>query len=84
MRSRRTAPGRLGWGKVRIEDYPAICDHLLPFRDKLEARATKQEWFELQQAQLAYQPIMVKDKILYPEMSQGPKFNGSSPPLRDQ
>jgi hypothetical protein len=25
-------------GKVRIEDYPAICDHLLPFRDKLEAK----------------------------------------------
>jgi hypothetical protein len=61
-------------GKVNINDYPAIRHHLLPFKPALEARATKQEWFELQQAQLAYQPIMLKEKILYPEMSQGPKF----------
>jgi Eco57I restriction-modification methylase len=61
-------------GKVKINDYPAIRDHLLPFKPALEARATKQEWFELQQAQLAYQPTMLKEKILYPEMSQGPKF----------
>jgi hypothetical protein len=25
-------------GKVRIDHYPAIRDHLLPFKDKLEAR----------------------------------------------
>ncbi|MBO0733103.1 MAG: hypothetical protein J2P49_02030, partial [Methylocapsa sp.] len=48
--------------------YPAIRDHLLPFKDKLKARATKQEWFELQQAQLAYQPRMVKGKIAYQDV----------------
>jgi hypothetical protein len=58
-------------GKVKIDDYPAIRDHLLAFKPALEARATKQEWFELQQAQLAYQPIMLEEKILYPEMRLG-------------
>ena len=43
-------------GKVDIDAYPAIRDWLLPFKPELEKRATKQEWWELQQAQLAYQP----------------------------
>jgi hypothetical protein len=61
-------------GKVLIDDYPAIRDHLLPFKPALEARATKQQWFELQQAQLAYQGKMRSTKIAMPDMSQGPKF----------
>ena len=61
-------------GKINIEDYPAIRDHLFPFKAALEKRATQQEWFELQQAQLAYQPKFEKKKIIYPSISQGPKF----------
>ncbi len=61
-------------GKVKIDDYPAIRDWLLPFRDALEKRATEQEWFEVQQAQLAYQPKFGENKILYPVISQGRKF----------
>jgi len=61
-------------GKVEIDDYPAIRDWLLPFKPALEQRAAKQEWFELQQAQLAYQPKFEKTKIVYPELSQGPKY----------
>jgi len=61
-------------GDVDIEKYPAIRDWLLPFKVELEKRATKQEWWELQQAQLAYQPAMSRAKIVYPEFSQGPKF----------
>src|SRR5262249_31777684 len=61
-------------GRVNIEGYPAIRDWLLPFKTQLEKRATKQEWFELQQAQVAYQPAMMQAKIIYPEFSQGPKF----------
>lgn len=61
-------------GKVDIEAYPAVRNWLAPFRDKLEARATKQEWWELQQAQLAYQDRMSRAKIVYPEISQGAKF----------
>lgn len=61
-------------GKVKIDDYPAIRDHLLPFKDKLEARATKQEWFELQQAQVAYQPRMATHKIIYGHFAQNRIF----------
>lgn len=61
-------------GKVDIDAYPAIRDWLLPFKDRLEARATEQEWWELQQAQLAYQARLEAPKIAFPDMSQGPKF----------
>jgi hypothetical protein len=65
-------------GKIDIDDYPAIRDWLLPFKPQLEKRATKQEWFELQQAQLAYQPKFAEPKIVYPIISQGPKFSCES------
>ena len=52
-------------GKVDIDVYPAIRDWLLPLKTELENRATKQEWFELQQAQLAYQPSFRTEKIIY-------------------
>ena len=65
-------------GKVDINQYPGIKTWLLPFRPALEARATKQEWWELQQAQLAYQPKMAAAEILFPDLSQGPKFAGPS------
>jgi hypothetical protein len=61
-------------GKVKIEDYPAIRDHLLPFKPALEGRATKQEWFELQQAQLAYQPRFLTPKISYGHFAQNRIF----------
>jgi hypothetical protein len=61
--------------RVRIDDYPAIRDWLLPFKEQLEKRATKQEWFELQQAQEAYSGLIAKPKISYPHFSQGPKFS---------
>ena len=67
-------------GMVDIDAYPAIRDWLLPFKPELEKHATRQEWFELQQAQLAYQPQMVQTKIVYPEFSQGPKFAVDSRP----
>ena len=57
-------------GKVDIEAYPAIRDWLLPFKPELEKRATKQEWFELQQAQLAYQPKFAVAKIVYGHFAQ--------------
>lgn len=53
-------------GKVDIDAYPAVRDWLLPFRAELEKRATKQEWFELQQSQLAYQERLRAPKIIWP------------------
>lgn len=52
-------------GKVDIDAYPAIRDWLLPFKADLEKRATKQEWWELQQAQLAYHPKLQAPKIVW-------------------
>ena len=55
--------------RVNIEDYPAVRDWLLPLREKLEKRATKQEWFELQQAQEAYAGHFEAPKISYPHFN---------------
>jgi hypothetical protein len=57
-------------GNVDIDAYPAIRDWLLPFKPQLEKRATHQEWWELQQAQLAYQPRFATPKIVYGHFSQ--------------
>jgi hypothetical protein len=62
-------------GKVDIEAYPAIRDWLLPFRPQLEKRATKQEWRELQQAQLAYQPKFSGSKLVYLDIARNAPFS---------
>jgi hypothetical protein len=62
-------------GKVDIEAYPAVRDWLLPFKLQLEARATKQEWFELQQAQLAYQSKFDNEKIIYQDITASNPFS---------
>ena len=61
-------------GTVDIEHYPVIRDHLLPFKDRLEKRATRQKWFELQQAQAAYHPKMASRKIAYQDICNGNPF----------
>ena len=73
--------------RVRIEDYPAIRDHLAPFREweettrggrtvvkGLEHRATQQEWFELQQAQANYEARMSEPKIVYSRFLKQSEF----------
>ncbi|RUW49470.1 type I restriction endonuclease subunit M [Mesorhizobium sp. M1A.F.Ca.ET.072.01.1.1] len=61
--------------RVKIEDYPAIRDWLLPFKKRLEKRATQQAWFELQQAQEAYSARYAATKISYPHFNQEPNFS---------
>jgi len=61
-------------GVLDIDDYPAIKAHLLPFKEKLEKRATKQEWFELQQAQAAYVPAFEAAKIGYIDICDRSNF----------
>lgn len=60
--------------RIAIDDYPAIREWLLPFKPALEARATKQEWFELQQAQEAYIPHFETAKVAYPEFCNANQF----------
>jgi hypothetical protein len=62
-------------GKVDIDAYPAVRDWLLPFKPQLAARATKQEWFELQQAQLAYQPKLTQPKLVWPHFQSEASFS---------
>lgn len=64
--------------RVNIDDYPAIKAHLLPYREALEKRATKQAWYELQQAQEAYAPKMAAPKIIYGHFSPEPLFSYES------
>ena len=61
--------------RIDIDDYPAIRDWLLPFKEKLEKRATKQEWFELQQAQEAYAPHFAAPKIAYKDIGDNTPFH---------
>lgn len=60
---------------TNIDDYPALRDHLAPYRQRLEARATKQKWWELQQAQAAYEPSFNAAKIIYPHFNDKPNFS---------
>ncbi|HJV48644.1 MAG TPA: DNA methyltransferase, partial [Geothrix sp.] len=62
--------------------FPAVAQHLKPFRSLqkngktvgLDHRATRQAWFELQQAQEAYEPYFASPKILWPEMGMEPRW----------
>ncbi|TFW12163.1 type I restriction endonuclease subunit M [Brevundimonas intermedia] len=57
-------------GRIDINDYPAIREWLWPFKEELEKRATKQAWFELQQAQDAYVSNFESRKIIYAEFNR--------------
>jgi hypothetical protein len=59
---------------IDISDLPAIIEHLRPFREELEARATKQEWYELQQPQMRYSSAFERPKIVFPDIAKIPRF----------
>jgi predicted type IV restriction endonuclease len=59
---------------IDMTPYPAVIDHLHPFRKRLEGRATRQEWFELQQPQFAYANFFKEPKIIFPDMATGCRF----------
>jgi hypothetical protein len=57
-----------------ISKYPAIREHLLQFKPSLEKRALDQNWFELQQPQLAFVEAYSSAKIIYPNVALGCRF----------
>jgi type I restriction-modification system DNA methylase subunit len=59
---------------VPIERYPQVEEHLRPYKAKLRARATKQEWYELQQPQLKFSTYLDGPKIIFPDISTEPRF----------
>jgi len=65
-----SAPNALRW---LSENYPAIANHLLPFREKAEKRYDKGEyWWELRTCD--YYEEFEKEKIIYPNICKRPEF----------
>ena len=50
--------------------FKAVEQHLRPFKTALEGRATKQEWYELQQAQFAYYDAFCGPKIIFQDIAR--------------
>ena len=59
---------------VDIARYPAIEDHLKPFKAALQKRATQQAWYELQQPQANFATFMAGPKIIFPDIAATPRF----------
>ncbi len=59
---------------IDISRYPSIAAYMRPFKQSLEGRATKQEWYELQQPQYAYSPSFEAPKIVYPDIYEHQSF----------
>lgn len=59
---------------VGTNGLSAVLNHLRPYRKQLEARATKQEWYELQQPQALCAAEFSKPKIVYPDIAKEPRF----------
>lgn len=66
-----------------ISSFPEISEHLESYRSYpgsdgkmmgLDHRATEQEWFELQQPQMAYRKYFDGAKIVYPEIGKEARF----------
>lgn len=59
---------------IDMTPFPAVIKHLRNFRKKLENRATKQQWYELQQPQFLYSEHLERAKIVFPDICKGPRF----------
>jgi type I restriction-modification system DNA methylase subunit len=59
---------------IDMKPYPAIIDHLKPYETQLRSRATKQEWYELQQPQYNYKKYLDNMKIIFPDIAIAPRF----------
>ncbi len=59
---------------IDMDPYPTVIEHLRPFRSRLEKRATKQHWYELQQPQFAYAKFLKNPKIVFPDIATGCRF----------
>ncbi len=54
---------------VGVSGLRSVLNHLRVYRDRLEQRATKQEWYELQQPQSRFMWAFEGPKILYQEIA---------------
>ena len=66
--------------KMNIEEYSAINDHLSQYRVKLEQRAGKQLWWQMQ-GEPASWDVFEKPKIIYPDIVWKPQFSIVNQPM---
>jgi hypothetical protein len=59
---------------VDISGCESVIEYLKQYKTKLEKRATKQEWFELQQPQQKYSEFYEMPKIIYPDIAKESRF----------
>ncbi|MDH6106128.1 Eco57I restriction-modification methylase domain-containing protein [Anabaenopsis tanganyikae CS-531] len=59
---------------IDIEEYPVIKQHLEIYRNKLEARAGKQLWWQLQ-ASPSFYPLLEQPKIIYQVIQFHPAYS---------
>jgi len=59
---------------INIKKYPAVEQHLKPFKPQLQKRATDQSWYELQQPQERFSKYMEEAKIIFPDIATEPRF----------
>jgi hypothetical protein len=59
---------------IDMKPYPEIIKHLEPFKNQLRQRATRQEWYELQQPQFAYKELFESPKIVFPDIATTCRF----------
>lgn len=59
---------------IDVSGLDAVLEHLVPYRERLEARATRQKWYELQQPQARFAPYFERAKIIYPQIMIQPRF----------
>ena len=59
---------------INIDKYLSIKEYLKKFKDRLQKRATQQEWYELQQPQYNFANFMDGPKIIFPDIAKTPRF----------
>jgi hypothetical protein len=59
---------------IDMKPYPGVLDHLRQYKERLQKRATNQPWYELQQPQYAYVPLLEKPKIVFPDIATTCRF----------
>ena len=61
--------------QVTVPQDSPILRHLLPYKPRLQARATEQMWYQLQQAQRNYADAFGATKIVFPDIAMSSRFS---------
>jgi hypothetical protein len=59
---------------VNVSQLKPVLRYMKQFKESLEARATKQEWYELQQPQFRYAQSFEMPKIVFPDIAKSSRF----------